>query len=102
MTRRRLLLSLVALAAYPALFGLSCSTDAQELASPRHIEVLLVARSPEDKEWQAFRQGLSDAGYSEGHNLVIEWRFSSGDYARVPDLIRELVQRRVEVLVVDT
>src|SRR5215475_3591535 len=102
MTWHRLLLSLVVLAAYPALFGLSCPADAQPSASPRHIGVLLVARSPEDKEWQAFRQGLSDAGYSEGDNLAIEWRFSSGDYARVPELVRDLVQRKVEVLVVDT
>jgi putative ABC transport system substrate-binding protein len=33
---------------------------------------------------------------------VIEWRFSSGDYSRVPELIAELVQRKIEVLVVDT
>jgi hypothetical protein len=61
MTWHRLLLALVALAAYPAFFGLSSPADAQQSASPRHIGVLLVGFSPESKEAQAFRQGLRDA-----------------------------------------
>jgi putative ABC transport system substrate-binding protein len=65
-------------------------------------EYLLVARTPEDRQFQAFRRALSDAGYSEGRNLVIEWRFSGGDYARMPELVADLVHRKIEVLVVDT
>jgi putative ABC transport system substrate-binding protein len=34
--------------------------------------------------------------------LVIEWRFSGGDYARMPELVADLVHRKIEVLVVDT
>ena len=58
--------------------------------------------SPESKEAQAFRQGLRDAGYVEGRDLVIEWRSANGDYARVPQLAADLVQRKVDVIVVDT
>ena len=57
--------------------------------------------SPESKEAQAFRQGLRDAGYSEGRDVVIEWRFANGDYDRVPQLVTDLVQRKVDVIVTD-
>jgi putative ABC transport system substrate-binding protein len=101
-TRRAFAFALIALAVSLGRFGLSSTADAQQPAPARRIGVVLVARSPDDKEWQAFRQGLLELGYAEGRNLVIEWRFSSGDYARVPELVADLVQRRVEVIVVDT
>ena len=58
--------------------------------------------SLESKEAQAFRQGLRDAGYAEGRDVVIEWRVANGDYARVLELADDLVQRKVDVIVVDT
>jgi putative ABC transport system substrate-binding protein len=75
--------------------------DAQQPAAPRRIGVLLVARSPESKEAHAFRQGLLDAGYSEGRDVVIEWRSANGDYDRIPELAADLVQRKVDVTVVE-
>jgi putative ABC transport system substrate-binding protein len=48
----------------------------------------------------ALRHGLRDLGWVEGQNLVIEERFAEGRLARVPDLVHELVTRRVEVIVV--
>jgi putative ABC transport system substrate-binding protein len=75
---------------------------AQQPTSPRRIGVLLVLLSPESKEAQAFRQGLRDAGYAEGRDVVIEWRAANGDYARVPALAADLVQRQVDVIVADT
>jgi len=101
-TRRAFTRNFTALVASLGLACVPVRSDAQQPAPPRRIGVVLVARSPEDKEWQAFRQELLEAGYAEGRNLVIEWRFSSGDYARVPELVRDLVQRRVEVIIVDT
>jgi putative ABC transport system substrate-binding protein len=101
-TRRGFTYLLFASAACLGPFGFPSGADAQQTASPRHIGVLLVAHSPGDKELQTFRQGLLDAGYSEGRDLVIEWRFTKGDYARVPELIADLVQRKVEIIVVDT
>ena len=46
----------------------------------------------------AFREGLREAGYVEGQNVAVEYRWAEGDYARVPELVRELVARRVAVL----
>ena len=75
---------------------------AQRPALPRHIGVLLAVFSPESKEAQAFRRGLRDAGYGEGRDVVIEWQSISGDYARAPALAADLVQRKVDVIVVES
>ena len=102
MTWRRLLLALIALAVCLASFGHASAADAQQPAAPRHIGVVLVIFSPETREAQAFRQGLRDAGYSEGRDVVIEWRYAKGDYDRVSELVADLVQRKVDVIVVES
>src|SRR5262245_23005452 len=48
---------------------------------------------------EAFRQGLRDLGYVEGKNIVIEFRSAEGKPDRVPSLVAELVQLKVDVLV---
>jgi len=77
------------------------SAYAQQSAPPRHIGVLLVGFSPESKEAQQFRQGLRDAGYAEGRDVVIEWRSANGNFDRVPELVADLIQRKVDVIVVE-
>jgi putative ABC transport system substrate-binding protein len=75
---------------------------AQQAALPRRIGVLLVGLSPESKEAKHFRLGLRDAGHSEGRDVVIEWRLAKGDYDRVPELVADLVQSKVDVIVLDS
>ena len=42
---------------------------------------------------------MRDLGYSEGRNLVIEWRYADGDYSRLPGFAAELVQLNPAVIV---
>lgn len=50
----------------------------------------------------AFLRGLKGAGFVEGQNVVIEYRWADDQYDRLPALIDELVQRKVDVLAATT
>jgi len=49
-------------------------------------------------EVAGFEQGLKEAGYANGQNLAIEYRWAEGQYDRLPSIIADLIGHRVEVI----
>jgi putative tryptophan/tyrosine transport system substrate-binding protein len=71
---------------------------AQQQAMP--VIGFLGTRAPGDDPHLlvAFRRGLKEAGYIEGQNVAIEYRFAENQYDRLPALAADLVRRQVTVI----
>jgi len=71
---------------------------AQQSAMPVIGFMTIVARNARPDLVDAFRRGLREAGYAEGHNVAIEYRFAENQYDRLPALAADLVGRKVAVI----
>jgi hypothetical protein len=75
------------------------AAHAQQPALP--VIGFLHSQSPDTNadRLRAFRLGLKDAGYAEGENVTIEFRWAESQMDRLPELAGELVRRKVAVIV---
>jgi len=95
--RRRLLwISLAGALAAPL------AAEAQQATKVARIGYLATNLTASPHLLEAFRQGLRELGYVEGHNVVIEYRDAGGKSERLPTLAAELVARKVDVIVSGT
>ena len=93
--RRQLLIAAGSCLVVP---GVLLAQPAQKL---RRIGVLSLSLSAsENAQWArlGFASWMRTAGYDEGQNLAIEWRYAEGDASRLPALAEELVRLKVELI----
>ena len=91
--RRREFITLFggAMAAWPL------PTRAQQSAMP--VIGILQIGAPSSWDFTGFRQGLKEAGYVEGQNLTMEYRWANDDPDRLAELAADLVRRQARVIV---
>ena len=96
MSKKIFVLTLCAL-----LLALSFPVEAQQPGKIPRIGFVTPIGDPNTPgpQVEAFRQGLRDLGYIEGKNIVVEYRYLEGKEDRIPTLLAELLQLKVDVLV---
>jgi putative ABC transport system substrate-binding protein len=78
------------------LFGLCSHAQAQ----PKIPRVGILFMGGRDQpHLEAFKQGLREHGYSEGKDIVLEYRYAEGKYDRLRDLANEFVREKVDIIV---
>jgi putative tryptophan/tyrosine transport system substrate-binding protein len=78
--------------------GWPLATRAQQPATPM-VGFLGVTSAGTQPYLAAFRQGLSETGYVEGQNVVIEYRWTEDQYNRSPEIVADLIRHHVNVIV---
>ena len=89
-SRYSIFLALVALFAVMLCF---CMPNANATDKVARVRVIAVSLNEQTEEARAFRQGLRDAGYTEGRDVIIEWWFGGGHYDRLPEAVADLGQK---------
>src|ERR1044071_4104797 len=82
------------------LFALGLSAEAQKSKIPRIGYISGTGSSSNPGPYvEALRQGLRDLGYIEGKDFVIEFRGAEGKVEAVPSIVADLIQLKVDILV---
>jgi putative ABC transport system substrate-binding protein len=83
---------IVSLVGWPGMVG------AQQTKNIPRVGILFIG-SRNQPHLEAFKQGLRERGYTEGKNILLEYRYAEGKQDRLPELAAELVQLKVDVIV---
>jgi putative ABC transport system substrate-binding protein len=94
--------TIIGLALGSILFALGLPAEAQPPTKIPRIGYLNPAETSQyrDSRIEAFRQGLRELGYVEGKNIIIEYRYAEGNSERLPELVRELIDLKVDIIFV--
>jgi len=76
-----------------------CLADAQQTTNAVPRIGFISSSTADPPMFDAFQQGLRDLGYVDGQNILIESRYGDGRLDRMPALVDELVQKKVDVIV---
>ena len=71
----------------------------QQRATVPRLGALLFSTPQADPQMQLVHSGLRELGYVEGRNLSIEYRWAAGKVERLPELAKELVLLKVNIIV---
>jgi putative ABC transport system substrate-binding protein len=84
------------------LLALSFPAHTQQAGKISRIVYVSTAGDPKNprSEREAFQEGLRDFGYVDGKNVVLEWRYLEGNLDRLPNMMAELVESKVDVICV--
>lgn len=84
------------------LLALSFPAHTQQAGKISRIVNVSTAGDPKNprSEREAFQEGLRDFGYVDGKNVVLEWRYLEGNLDRLPNMMAELVESKVDVICV--
>jgi putative tryptophan/tyrosine transport system substrate-binding protein len=80
------------------LFALCLPAEAQQPTKIPRVGILFIG-GRDQPHLEAFKQGLRERGYTEGKNIVLEYRYAEGKVDRLSSLAAELVQLNVDVIV---
>jgi putative ABC transport system substrate-binding protein len=93
MTRKITVLTLCAM-----LLALCFAAEAQQAPKIPRVGILFIG-GRDQPHLESFMQGMREHGYTEGKNVFFEYRYAEGKYDRLPDLVADLVQKKVDVIV---
>jgi putative ABC transport system substrate-binding protein len=80
--------------------GLVASPFAAVAQQPTKVPRIGVIGGQDGPHWDGLRQGLRELGYVDGRSVTMDWRWSEGKTERLPTLALELVQLKVDIIVV--